>query len=77
MRFNTLKMICSLYKNKKEMDLFIKVNGLDLINKILENEDEFNEQFKSNNEKELFKARKSMDISGKNSKKKKKKLKIM
>ena len=40
MRFNTLKMICSLCKNKKGMDLFIKVNGLDLINKILENEDE-------------------------------------
>ena len=69
MKLNALKMLCSLCKDKEGMDLFVKANGLDLISKILENEAELNEQFKPNNEKELFKTREPMDISGKELKK--------
>ena len=36
MKLNTLKILNSLYKDKEGMDMFVKPNGLDLINKILE-----------------------------------------
>ena len=65
MKLNSLKMACSLFKDKEGMDLFAKVNGLDLIIKMIENGAELNKQFKTNHEKELFKIREPMDISGK------------
>ena len=36
MKLNALKIVKSLYKDKEGTDMFVKVNGLDLINKILE-----------------------------------------
>ena len=72
MKLNALKMLTSLCKDKDGMDLFVKANGLDLINKIIENEADQYEEFKPNNEKELFKTREPMDISGKEIKKEEK-----
>ena len=68
MKLNAIKMLNSLCKDQNGMDLFVKANGLELINKILENEAEQYEEFKPNDEKELFKTRETMDISGKNDK---------
>lgn len=65
-------MLNSLCKNQEGIDLFVKANGLELINKIIENEAELYEEFKPNNDKELFKTRETMDISGKKMKKIKK-----
>ena len=36
MKLNTLKILNSLCKDKEGMNMFVKANGLDLINKILE-----------------------------------------
>ena len=65
MKLNAIKMLNSLCKDQEGMDLFVKANGLELINKLIENEAELYQEFKPNNEKELFKTRETMDISGK------------
>ena len=65
MKLNAIKMLNSLCKDQNGMDLFVKANGLELINKIIENEAELYEEFKPTNDKELFKTRETMDISGK------------
>ena len=65
MKLNAIKMLNSLCKDKEGMELFVKANGLELLNKLIENEAELYEEFKPNNEKELFKTRETMDISGK------------
>ena len=69
MKLNAIKMLISLCKDKEGMDLFVKANGLDLINKIIENEAAQYEEFKPNSDKELFKTRETLDISGTNDKK--------
>ena len=61
-------MLNSLCKDKDGMDLFVKVNGLELINKLIENEAELYDEFKPNSDKELFKTRETMDINGKDDK---------
>ena len=69
MKLNAIKMLNSLCKDKEGMDLFVKANGLDLINKIIENEAAQYEEFKPNSDKELFKTRETLDISGASDKK--------
>ena len=64
MKLNAIKMLNSLCKDKDGMDLFVKANGLELINKLLENEALLHEEFKPNNDKELFKTRETLDLSG-------------
>ena len=68
MKLNAIKMLNSLCKDKDGMDLFVKVNGLELINKLIENEAELYDEFKPNSDKELFKTRETMDINGKDDK---------
>ena len=46
MKLNALKIVKSLYKDKEGTDMFVKVNGLDLINKILEIDAEMYEDYK-------------------------------
>ena len=65
MKLNAIKMLNSLCKDKDGMDLFVKVNGLELLNKLIENEAELYSQFKPTSDKDLFKTRETMDISGK------------
>ena len=65
MKLNAIKMLNSLCKDKESMDLFVKVNGIELLNKLIENEAELYSEFKPNSDKELFKTRETMDISGK------------
>ena len=61
MKLNALKMLNSLCKDKEGMDMFVKANGLDLINKILEVEAEMYEDYKPN-DKDLYKTREPLNL---------------
>ena len=65
MKINAIKMLSSLCNDKEGMESLVKANGLDLISKILENEAESYEDFKPNDDKNLFKTRNINKISEK------------
>ena len=61
MKLNALKMLNSLCKDKEGMDMFVKANGLDLINKILEIDADMYEDYKPN-DKDLYKTREPINL---------------
>ena len=65
MKVNGIKMLTSLCNDKDGIELLIKANGLELLNKILENEVESYEDYKPNDYKNLFKTRDILNISEK------------
>ena len=60
LKLNALKMLDSLCKDENGMNLFIKANGLDLINNIIKNELELYKDFKED-ENDLYKTRETLD----------------
>ena len=66
MKINAIKMLGSLCNDKEGMELLIKANGLELLNKILENTVESYEDYKPNDDKKLFKTRDILNISESN-----------
>ena len=65
MKVNGIKMLSSLCNDKEGMELLVKANGLELLNKILENEADTFEDFKPIDDKKLFKTRDILNISAK------------
>ena len=66
LKLNSLKMIFSLCNDKNEVEAFIKSNGYDLINKIIENENEFFKKYENDFEKNMYKVREIEDINENN-----------
>ena len=66
MKINAMKMLGSLCNDMVGIELFIRANGLEILNKILENTVESYEDFKPNDDKKLFKTRDILDISENN-----------
>ena len=60
LKLNALKMLDSLCKDENGMNLFIKANGLDLINNIIKNELELYKDYKED-ENDLYKTRETLD----------------
>ena len=65
MKLNGIKMLSSFCNDKEGMELLIKANGIELLNKILEKEAESYEDFKPNDDTKLFKTRDILNISDK------------
>ena len=63
MKLNSLKMLYSLCKDKDGIESFIKSGGIDLLNKIIENEIDLYKDYKNNFENELYKTREILNIS--------------
>ena len=57
MKLNSLKMLYSLCKDKNGIESFLKAGGVDLLNKIIENEIELYKDYYNNFESELYKTR--------------------
>ena len=74
MKLNSLKMLYSLCKDKNGIEPFMKAGGIELLNKIIENEIELYKEYRNNFENDLYKTRElinlSDNISGKDNEKK-------
>ena len=68
MKINAIKMLSSLCNDKEGMESLIKANGLELLNKTLENEADNYGDFKPNDDKNLFKTRGILKITEKEEK---------
>ena len=62
MKLNSLKMLCSLCKDKDGIESFLKAGGMELLNKIIENEIELYKDYKNNFENELYKTREILNF---------------
>ena len=62
MKLNSLKMLYSLCKDKDGIESFLKAGGIELLNKIIENEIELYRDYKKNFENELFISREILNL---------------
>ena len=62
MKLNSLKMLYSLCKDKDGIESFLKAGGVDLLNKIIENEIELYKDYFNNFENELYKTRDILNL---------------
>ena len=63
MKLSSLKMLNSLCKDKDGIESFIKSGGIELLNKIIENEIDLYKEYKNNFENDLYKTRELMNLT--------------